>query len=106
MRPLQPSDQSLGDIDAIYTRFASLWERHPELCGGRNNVINLNMVLMQFVLRCCGQEAYDTHLPDFPQLLAKSWVAKFRIFTRIARKGDWIPSCPVRKIPKLTSQTP
>jgi hypothetical protein len=101
MRPHQPTDMQMDDIDAMYAHFASLWEKLPELRNGRSNVINLNLVIMQFILRCCGQEAYDTHLPDFVQLGDRNWAAMFNIFTRIARKGDWIPSCPVRPIPKL-----
>lgn len=101
MRPRQPTDAEYDDIDATYKHVASLWDGHEELREGRKNIINLNMLLTQFILRCMGQEAYDAHLPDFVQLGARSWVAKFRIFSRIARKGGWRLSCPVRKIPKL-----
>lgn len=100
MRPHQPTQQQMADINVDYSLVAELWKRHPELRDGRKNIINLNQILMQLILRRCGQEAYDTHLPDFLQLKPDSWVKKFRIFCRFARKGGWRPSCPVRPIPK------
>jgi len=96
MREPQPGQREMADIEAAYERLAMTWESHPELRQGRSNIINLNLVITQFIGEYMGQRAYDAHFDDFNQVGAKKWTSLFAIYCRLLRADGRRAFCPVK----------
>lgn len=105
MRTPQPTGSELDQIHRLYETFSATWSRQPGLRGGRRNVINLNLVLLQLILQVCGQVAYDAHEPDFPQISHenRNWDKIFLIFSNIMHANRLPVFSPVRETPILVN---
>lgn len=94
----QPTAEQYRQIEHAYERFVVTWEQNAHLRGGRRNIVNLNMIIMQLILRYCGQAAYDAHLPDFLQTSRKKWISLFSMYCRVLRRMKWVVHCPVKRV--------
>lgn len=95
LREPQPTRRQLDEMERLFERISEAWERYPELRGGRRNIINLNLVITQLILRVCGQRYYDAHLQDFPQVNREKWLKLFALYSALVRKIKLRVHCSV-----------
>jgi hypothetical protein len=105
MRDAQPTGNELEQIHRFYETFSATWSKRPDLRGGRRNVINLNLVMLQLILHVCGQAAYDAHEEDFPQISHENgnWSSIFEIYSNIMAANNLPVYCPVYETPMWVS---
>lgn len=101
MRQPQPTGTMMAEMERLYELISATWEARPDLRGGRSNIVNLNLILAQFMLRVGGQLFYDAHYPDFPQITTRrNWLKLFRILQRLYRVNGLRAHCPIYKVKK------
>lgn len=86
-------------MERLYEAFCQTWASQPQMRGGRSNIINLNLILVQFMLHVGGQAFYDAHYPDFTQIKpGRKWQSLFRIFQRIMLRNHILPFVPIKRL--------